>query len=137
MRLSTVAANKAGSINVFSIKAVPVMLPIIIGLRIVPEVMEPVAISIPIIMGISIPMVLAIVVTESIASVYVVLKLFIDMPTITMEQTNMLISDTDLLLKEPDRPLRTPIIIHMLSISTHSSKALLISKKTVPLSFPL
>lgn len=85
MRLSTVAANKAGSINVFSIKAVPVMLPIIIGLRIVPEVMEPVAISIPIIMGISIPMVLAIVVTESIASVYVVLKLFIDMPTITME----------------------------------------------------
>lgn len=84
------------------------MLPIIIGLRIVPEVMEPVAISIPIIMGISIPMVLAIVVTESIASVYVVLKLFIDMPTITMEQTNMLISDTDLLLKEPDRPLRTP-----------------------------
>ena len=119
--------NKAGKMNVFTIKAIPDMEPIIIGLKIVPDVIPPVEIKIPINTGVIIAIVSAIVPTESIAKLYEIRKLFIVIPIITRVHMSILISATDLLLNDVDRFFNIPMIIHTLIISTLKIKALFIS----------
>ena len=51
------------------------------------------------------------------------------MAIIVIEHVRTLISATDLLLKELERPFKIPIIIHTLRISTHRISAALSSSK--------
>ena len=65
MRLKIVDTNNAGKINVLIKKETVVIAPTINGLRIVPDVTEPVDIKIPINIGIIMVIVLDIVLTTS------------------------------------------------------------------------
>ena len=93
----------------------------------VPDAMLPVEMSIPSKTGVRISIVLTIVVTESIASSYASLKLFNEIPMIIIVHTRRLISDIVFLPKDEERLRKSPIIIHMMSISTPSTRAALIS----------